>query len=196
MPQRRALVSALAPIGIGLAVGSLTSLVQASADFPWLALVNAVSPWLTTAFAAGALQRKLPAATVAGLVATLLQVVGYYATAELRGFGVNLAWVAMWAVCAIVGGPVFGAAGHAWRRGAPAGLGAAALVAAWASEAVIGYQIRLGYTSSAVLFGLIAVVLALVLGRHRAQYARMAAWLVPALLAGAAGHAVLGVVAG
>lgn len=196
MPQRHALVAGLAPLGIGLGVGSLTSLLQTSADFPWLALVNAVSPWLTTAFAAGALQRRLPTATWAGLAATLMQVIGYYATAEARGFGVNLEWVAMWAVCAIVGGPLFGAAGHAWRRGRPSGLGAAALVAAWASEAVIAYQLRLGYTSSAVLFGVIAVVLALALGRHRAQYGRMAAWLVPLLLAGAAGHAVLGVVAG
>ena len=57
--------------------GILTSLLQKHLSFPWLALVNAVSPWLTTAFVAGALQRRLGAAVVLGCLATLLQVVGY-----------------------------------------------------------------------------------------------------------------------
>ena len=62
--------------------------------------------------------------------------------------------------------------------------------------ALVVHQLRLGHTSSAVLFGCIAGVLAVGLGVHRAQHRAIARWLVPALVAGVAGHAVLGVVAG
>jgi hypothetical protein len=87
------------------------------------------------------------------------------------------------------------AAGYVWRRAVPAGIGAAALPAAYASEAVVAYQLRLGYTSTAVLFGAIAVVLAVALGWWRDQYVAMTRWLAPALLAGMAGNVVVGWVA-
>lgn len=179
-------------VGLGLAVGALTSALQRYLDFPWLGLVNAMSPWLTTAFVVGALQPSRRAGAWLGVLATLMQVVGYYVTAELRGYSASADYVVLWSACAVVGGPVFGAAGHAWRHAAPAGLGAALLVAAYASEAVVSYQLRLGYTSTALLFGAIAVGLALGLGRHRDQYAPLLRWLAPALLAGAAGAVVVG----
>lgn len=156
--------------------------------------MNAASPWLTTAFVAGALQARLPTAMAVGIAATLLQVVGYYITADLRGFGVSMTYVVLWSLGAVVGGPIFGAAGHAWRRAAPAGVGAALLVAAYASEAIVVYQFRLGYSTTAWLFGAIALLLAVGLGRHRSQYAALARWLLPALIAGIAGHAALGLV--
>ncbi|MFN8073894.1 MAG: DUF6518 family protein [Kineosporiaceae bacterium] len=188
----------LGPVVLALALGALvgvgTSLLQAHWDYPWLALVNAASPWLTTAFVAGALQSRLPVAAVVGLAATALEVVGYYVTAQARGFGVSTAYVVVWSLCALLGGPVFGAAGHLWRRAAPAGLGAALLVAAYASEAVVAYQLRLGYSSTAVLFGVIAAALAAGLGWHRRQYPALLRWLVPACIAGAAGHAALGMI--
>lgn len=184
----------LLALALGIAVGVLTSLLQKYLDHPWLALVNAASPWLTTAFVAGALQSRLPTAALVGMAATLLQVAGYYVTADLRGFGVSSTYVVVWSLCAVLGGPVFGAAGHVWWRARPAGVGAALLVAAYASEAVVAYQLRLGYSSTAWLFGTIALLLAAGLGRHRAQYAALARWLAPALIAGAAGHAVLGLV--
>lgn len=190
-PRTSSATSVVLSLVLGLLVGSLTSLLQAVAEFPWLALVNAVSPWVTTAFVAGALQRSWRSAMVVGLAATLLQVVGYYVTAELRGYDAGLTYVVVWSLCAVVAGPVFGAAGHSWRRAAPAGLGAAALVAVWATEAVIGYQWRLGYTSSAVLFGVVALLLAVALPRHRNQYASFARWILPALVAGALGNLVL-----
>lgn len=181
-------------LGLGVAIGVLTSVMQKYLDHPWLALVNAASPWLTTAFVTGALQSRLRTAVLVGTAATLLQVVGYYVTADLRGFGVSSTYVVVWSLCAVLGGPVFGAAGHVWWRARPAGVGAALLVAAYASEAVVAYQLRLGYSSTAWLFGTIALLLAAGLGRHRAQYAALARWLAPALIAGAAGHAVLGLV--
>ncbi len=189
-------VPVVVALALGLAVGSLTSVLQGVADFPWLALVNAVSPWATTAFVAGALQPSMRPAVAVALVATLLQVVGYYITAELRGYDAGLTYVIVWSLCALVAGPVFGAAGQAWQRGAPVGLGAAALVAVWATEALIGYQWRLGYTSSAVLFGVVAVVLAVALPRHLGQDAGLARWILPALAAGVLGNLVVGVLIG
>ena len=184
----------LVAVALGIVVGVLTSLLQKYLDYPWLALVNAASPWLTTAFVAGALQSRLSTAVVVGVAATMMQVVAYYVTADLRGFGVSMTYVVLWTVCAVVGGPIFGAAGHAWRRAAPAGVGAALLVAAYASEAVVLYHFQLGYSATAWLFLSIAVLLAVGLGRHRHQYPALARWVVPAFVAGAAGHAVLGLV--
>lgn len=184
----------LLALALGVAVGVLTSLLQTYLDFPWLALVNAASPWLTTAFVAGALQSRLSTAALVGVAATTLEVVAYYVTADLRGFGVSTTYVVVWSLCALVGGPVFGAAGHLWRRASPAGLGAALLAAAYASEAVVVYHVRLGYSSSAWLFGAIALLCAVGLGRHRRQYPGVGRWLLPTFAAGAAGHAVLGLV--
>lgn len=194
MQQRRRLGAVPLALAMGVAVGVLTSLLQAHLEFPWLALVNAASPWLTTAFVAGALQSRLRTAMLAGVAATMLEVVAYYVTADLRGFGVSMNNVTVWSLCAVVGGPIFGAAGHVWRRAAPAGLGAALLVAAYASEAVVAYHFRLGYTSTAVLFGVVALFLAVGLGWHRSQYPGLARWLLPTFIAGVAGHAALGLV--
>jgi hypothetical protein len=192
--QQRRRGAVLLALAMGVAVGVLTSLLQAHLEFPWLALVNAASPWLTTAFVAGALQSRLRTAMLVGVGATMLEVVAYYVTADLRGFGVSMTYVTVWSLCAVVGGPIFGAAGHVWRRAAPAGLGAALLVAAYASEAVVAYHFRLGYTSTAVFFGVVALFLAVGLGRHRNQYPALARWLLPTFIAGVAGHAALGLV--
>lgn len=192
--QRPRLGRILIALALGIVVGVLTSFMQKYLDFPWLALVNAVSPWLTTAFVAGALQPRLVTAVVVGVAATLLQVVAYYVTADLRGFGVSTTYVMVWSLCAVVGGPVFGAAGHTWWRAAPAGVGAALLFAAFASEAVVGYHFRLGYSSAAWLFGAIALLLAVGLGRHRGQYPALARWLLPALAAGVVGQVAMGMV--
>lgn len=192
--QRRRLGPVLLALALGVAVGVLTSLLQADLDHPWLALVNAASPWVTTAFVAGALQSRLSTAVGVGLAATALEVAAYYATADLRGFGVSMTYVVLWLLCAFVGGPIFGAAGYTWRRAAPAGLGAALLVAAYASEALVAYHFRLGYSSTVWLFAAIAAILAIGLGRHRRQYSALARWVLPAFIAGAAGHAALGLV--
>lgn len=193
LPRHPVSLAALALV-LGFLVGVLTSLLQAGAEFPWLALVNAVSPWLTTAFVAGALQTRLRVAVLIGMAATFVQVVGYYVTAEVRGFDANLDYVLLWSACAVLGGPLFGAAGHLWRRAAPAGVGASLLAATYAAEAVVSYGWRLGYTSSAVLFGAIALGLALGLGWHRGQLLATARWAGPALVAGFAGHFALGLV--
>jgi hypothetical protein len=59
---------------------------------------------------------------------------------------------------------------------------------------VVAYHFRLGYTSTAVFFGVVALFLAVGLGWHRNQYPALARWLLPTFIAGVAGHAALGLV--
>ena len=168
---------------VGLGVGVLTAVLQQHLRPPWFSLVNAASPWLTPMFAMGALWRRSSTAALAGLVTGLLELIGYYATAISNGYpflGGRL--VIFWFACALVGGPLFGAAGRAWWRGSPlGGLGAAVLPAAWIAEALVVYGIRLRYRESVVLFSAIGVALVCIIGWHRHQYVRLIGWLVLAI---------------
>lgn len=180
---------------LGLCAGAATSFLQTGADQPWLALVNSASPWLVTAFVAGALQLRLGWAVGIGVLATVFEVVGYYGTAQLRGFGVSSSYVLLWSACALLGGPVAGAAGHLWRTGgrwAPAAT--ALLPASFAAEALVTYLWRLGYTSSGVLFLVIAAGLFALLGLGHRQWSRAVAWMAGLLAAGCLGYVVLGLV--
>jgi len=93
----------------------------------WSAPGNLGGPWLVAAFVAGWLalsprvqlhegRPRLPAAALAGLATLLAMLVGYYLAALLvQGKGERHAVVAFWATVAVIGGPLFGAAGGAWR---------------------------------------------------------------------------------
>lgn len=183
-------------LAAGLAVGAATSILQLHLHWPWLALVNSASPWVVPAFAVGAMKRRVQAAAAAGLAACLLEVAGYYATARLLGFQAGHLFVLFWTVCALAGGPLFGAAGWLWRAG-PAklrGLGAAALPAAFLAEGLAGYGLRLHYASSAVLFAVLGAAAAIMLGYPGRRSASLARWLVPVLAAGIIAELVLDLV--
>lgn len=95
-------------VASGLVVGALTSWGQALLDPPFAAFVNSASAWLVAPFLVGICMATRRGAAAAGLSVCVLQLVGYYATAELRGFAAGAsAIVALWLVCAIVGGPVW-----------------------------------------------------------------------------------------
>jgi hypothetical protein len=181
---------------LGLGVGALTSVLQAHLDMPWLSLVNSASPWLVPAFVVGTMQRRLTGAAIAGLVTVLLELAGYTITAHARGFSSSHSLLFFWAVCAIVGGPVFGAAGNSWwrHRRTRAAIGAAMLPAAFLAEGVVAYQWRLGYTSSAVLFWVIGAVLAVLLGSRRHQLFRTLRWLPATFVVGTLGELVLSLI--
>lgn len=190
--------AAAVAVAVGLAVGSATSGAQTVLGGSALAgLANAVSPWVVAPFLLGAQARSRRAAAGLGVLTGVAEVAGYYLTAALRGFAVSPTFVAVWAVAGILAGIVFGIAGHSWRTGSgrERGAGAALLVAAWACEALVTFGVVLGYLDDAVVFGVVAVLLFLVLGRHRRQHAAVAAWLVPGLVLGVLGtlavHAVL-----
>lgn len=165
---RRSLLRFAAPL-LGLAAGVLTSYAQGWLPAPWAALANSASPWLVVAFLVGCLQRSLPAAAVLGALTCLGEVAGYYGASAARDFGISDNWVAFWVVCALVGGPVFGACGQLARGSgsrAAAAVGAAAPAATFLGEGIGSYWLRLGYHQDAALYvalGVAAAVLALAL---------------------------------
>ena len=183
---------------VGLTVGALTSGAQTLwGSTPFAGLANAVSPWLVAPFLVAAAARGRRSAGVVGGLTCVAEVVGYYAVAAARGFGVNPPTVAVWLVAGVLGGLVFGLAGHSWRTaiGRERGLGMALLVAVWLSEALVSYAIVLGYVDDAVVFGVMAAVLWVLLGLLGRQHVPAHRWLVPAAALGIAGmlavHAAL-----
>jgi len=192
-------VSAVVRLGaavvLGLVMGAMTSVLQKYLDSPWQSLVNAASPWLAPAFAVGALQRRVSGAALAGLATCVFELVGYYVISAMRGFGAGGHGILLfWTGCALVGGPVFGAAGHLWRQDRVRGLGASVLVASFLAEAVISYGWRLHYTSSAVLFAGLGVAAAVLLGLRGRQYASLCRWLLITFPAGAIAELILSLV--
>lgn len=146
--------------------------------------------------AAGALWLRPVPAALAGAAAGLLEVAGYYLTAAVRGSPAGNGILVFWTACAVLGGPLFGAAGWAWWRG-PArlsGPGTAALPAAFLAEAAAAYAWRLHYWSSAILFAVAAVAVFALAGRHRRQYVPAARWLPAVFAAGAAAELLLGLI--
>jgi hypothetical protein len=181
---------------VGLLVGAGTSILQKYLGSPWDALVNAASPWLVPMFAAGVAWVRPPAAALAGAATGLAELAGYYLTAAARGYPAGPGILLFWAACAVLGGPLFGAAGWAWWRGpAPlSGLGTAALPAAFLAEAAVAYAWRLHYWSSAVLFAILGVAVFVLASLHRRQYAAAARWLLAAFPAGVAAELLLGLI--
>jgi hypothetical protein len=181
---------------VGLGVGVVTSILQKYLNAPWESLVNAASPWLTPMFVLGVLWRRPWTAALAGLATGLLELVGYYVTASLRGYPAGHAILLFWGLCAVVGGPVFGAAGWAWwnQRDWRGALGASALPAAFFAEALVAYGVRLHYGSSAILFGILGAGAAVVVGLLRRQPGSVVRWLLLTFPIGVAAEFILGVV--
>ncbi len=165
-------------VAIGVVVGVGTSFAQAQLDLPWAALANSASPWLLAGFAAGAIQFRRGTAIAAGFVTCALEVASYYATSVARGFPVSHAWIAFWAGAALVGGPIAGWAGWAWRRATAwwQALGASFAAGTFLAEGLGAYQFRLHYESAAILYLVIGVAMLAV------------ALMLPAVAAGPAGH--------
>jgi Family of unknown function (DUF6518) len=183
-------------VSAGLAVGALTSVLQTYLNSPWLSLVNAASPWLTFAFLLATLARSPLEAAFAGVATGLLELVGYYVTANARGYPAGGGIVVFWAACALLGGPVFGAAGWVWRRdqGHLGNLGAAVLPAAFFAEASISYGLRLHYASSAVLFAAVGALAFAILGLDRHKFLGIARWLPVTVPVAMLGKLILGLV--
>lgn len=179
---------------VGLAVGGLTSFGQTLlGGTAFAGLGNAVSPWLVLPFAVGALAQRDRHASAVGLLACVAQVLGYYLVAHLRGFGVSTAFVVTWAVAGLLGGPLFGWAGRAWRTatGRLRGAGPALLVGSWVSEAIVTYLVVLRYGADAAVFGAVAAVLTAYLGVAGRQLRSLLTWLPAACLLGAVGFLAL-----
>ena len=175
-----------AAAAIGIAIGAATALLQPQLSQPWSALVNSASPWLLGGFAAGALTARRRLAVTAGLAACAVMVAAYYVTAAAIEMPVARYLSAFWLACAVVGGPVSGLAGWAWRRGPgrARAYGAAFPPGTFIAEAVGAYGFRLHYQPAVALFLLIGVALLCLLIR-RVPRTGFLTWTVVFILAGA-----------
>jgi hypothetical protein len=178
---------------VGLTTGALTQIGQSVLPDGWSQAANAISPWLLVAFALGAAMPDRRWAAVAGVAALLLSLVGYYLMIELRyGYGGSRGSLLLWGTGALVGGTVFGVAGHWWRTGRAWQQAAAigVLAAVFVAEGV--YQIRI-QPDAAIGAGFIVVglVVPLVLGRSREERVAGYAAALPALGLGLLGFVAL-----
>jgi len=109
-------------------------------------ILNAGSTWAAVAVAAGWLVGHPPQGAFAGAAALLAAVVGYYAFGVLLGdrTEVGFAGVAgvlrLWALAAVVAGPVLGLVGAAIRSGGRIGLVASLVVPAGVVVEMIGLR--------------------------------------------------------
>jgi hypothetical protein len=179
-------------VAVGLATGVLTQLGQSVLPDGWSQVANAISPWLFVAFLVGSLMPDRAWAAAGGIATLLLAMVGYYAMTELRyGIGGGTSSLILWGLGAIVGGPVFGIAGHTWRvgpdrpRGIAIGLVAAVAIAEGIYNAVTLSSPAVG--AGFIVAGLLAPV---VLGRSRDARLWGYAAMLPALALGAVGYVV------
>lgn len=177
-------------VAAGAAVGVASSFGQAHLDGVLNAFVNSVAMWLVVPFFVGYLGRGLgwKGAAGAGLVTCVVQVVAYYVTARLRGFPGSHAEIGFWTVCAVAGGPVFGAAGSQWRR---RGIGAATLGAVFLAEGLWTYAHRLDRPATAVVWCAIGGVAAL-----SAKRQEVVAWLAVTVPLGLAAEVALTTIRG
>jgi Family of unknown function (DUF6518) len=173
--RRSVLARALAVVAVGLAVGAATSFGQRYLDSPFSATVNSASVWLVAPFVVGSWMRSTGGAAAAGLTVCLLQLVGYQVTADLCGYSTSTALFLFWAACGVVGGPVFGVAGHRSREGRA--LGASVVSAAFLAEGVWVYAHELhSYGQAALWIGIGAAIAAAIVVRRPAE----APWLAAA----------------
>jgi hypothetical protein len=144
-------MTSLLGAALGTLVGVLTAFGQAQLDGVGNAFVNSVAMWLIAPFAIGVLARTTTTGALAGLLACVAQVAGYYLTDHLRGYGVTPHEVRYWTACAIPGGLVFGALGQRGHL--------TALAAAFLAEGLFTYGYRLHYTATMATWIAIALVL-------------------------------------
>jgi hypothetical protein len=132
----------LSAVGLGVALGVVSAWVDVRAggleqDGSWRAasmVLNSGSAWAALAVVGGWLIGRPLAGAVAGTVAVVAAVVGYYAFGVLAGDRTDVGFagvsgaVRMWALLAVVVGPVLGLAGALVRRPGLIGLVAALVV--------------------------------------------------------------------
>ena len=179
----------LLAVALGVGLGVVTQLGQSLLPAGVGQLANSISPWLSVAFAVGAIQSTPRRALVAGFLTLALALVGYYAMVFFRfGYAGGGTSLLFWSVGATAGGLVFGPSGWFWRHGAfPARTVAIALLgSAWVAEA--GYLwVVLSMTGVAIGYALVGLAVPLPLGHSVRE--RVLAWatMLPAVALGGLG---------
>ncbi len=184
------------PVGVGLLTGVLTLVAQSVLPEAFNRLANSGAVWVTVAFVVGTRMESWRAAAVAGLVTLLFAVGGYYAAAGVAGAGVSMGAVAIWSGTAVVGGPVFGAAGWAWwserlHPGRRHAVAAALLGAVYLAEGIYTLLLVPAMAPAGLAEVIAGIVLAAVLPRDGATRRLAVVVLVPLTLVGLAGFLVI-----
>ncbi len=177
----------------GVLLGVVTQIGQSLLPEGVGQLANSISPWLTVAFAVGALQARPRDAVAAGFVTLALALVGYYATVFVRfGYTGGSTSLLLWTMGALAGGLVFGPAGWFWRNGTFRGktIALALVGSAWVAEAAY-LAVVLGMRDAAVGYALIGLAVPLLLGRT--LRGRLLAWatMLPLTCLGGLGFVAL-----
>lgn len=177
---------------VGLGTGVVTQVLQSVLPTGWSQAANAISPWLLVAFLVGAIMPDRSSAVLAGAGTLVLALVGYYAATTIRyGIGGSTSALVFWGLGAVVGGPLFGFAGHAWRKGEhlQRAIAIGLLAAAFLAEA--GYHlVVLSEPPVAAGFAIAGLAVPLVLGRSTQDRVGAYVAAVPALALGALGFGV------
>lgn len=181
----------VALVGIGLALGIVTQLLQGilPGALNWLA--NALSGWLLAAFVAGSLLPRPRTAALGAVVILVAALAGYYGTVQVRfGYGASQSSLLFWGIGAIAGGFVFGAAGWWWRHGSPRirALSIGLLAALLVCEGVYFLAILPDPTvgAAAIAMGLVVPAIA---GRSWPDRGAGYVGMLPGIALGAAGYA-------
>ncbi|MET0773539.1 MAG: DUF6518 family protein [Candidatus Limnocylindrales bacterium] len=180
----------------GLATGALTLAGQAVLPTEANRLANSGAIWVSVAFAVGWRAPSDAMAALAGLMALVAALVGYFVTAAIAQAGVSASTVAIWVAVALIGGPVFGIAGR-WRATAPgwrAAIAVAALGAVYLSEGLwtlwgIPHMALAGWASVVV-----GCLITLLLASDRDTRTRACLLLVPLTALGLAGYGAIDLV--
>jgi hypothetical protein len=183
-------------IALGVGLGALAWLAD-QLPYPWGALIpaNAIGAWLGLGFLLGASAKTVPTGALRGLIGLLSAVAAYYALISVFAVGFRLIGAShaatTWGAVALVAGPLFGAAGGAWRhlggnrRALAAGLLAASLIA----EGIAFGKLRTG--DAVAIFYLVEIGIGLLVPAMllRARE-RLAGYAMTLLLAVAFGIAI------
>ncbi len=178
--------------GAGLAAGATTQLLQGALPDGWSQAANAITPWLLVAFLLGAAMPDTRWAVVAGVGALVFALIGYYGMVQLRfGYGGGTGSLVFWGLGAVVGGQVFGIAGHWWRVGPHRQRAIAiGLLCAVAVTEGIYHIVVIGDTAVGVGFVIAGSLVPLIFGRSRDDRIGGYVAAVPLLGLGALGYVV------
>jgi hypothetical protein len=132
----RARMRTVAVVVVGLLIGALASYGRTDAAVSLRAVLTSAALWMVAPFVFGTLMRTRRGAVAAGLACALLQFGGYTGVCAIRGVPTGHDVLLGAIAVSVFAGPLYGAAGHLWRRGAASvsGLGPAALAAAFVAE--------------------------------------------------------------
>jgi hypothetical protein len=174
-------------LGAGILTGLATLIGQGILPGQWNTLVNSGAVWLVPVFFVGSRMPSRAWAATAGAVTLLVTVATYYASAAFTGAPISPRAVALWAVVALVAGPLYGLAGRWWHddRRAFRVSGVALLGGVLVAEGLY-IVLVLRYHWSGWAMVLAGVLAAILLAKRADRLRTLAALPLPAIAAGAA----------